>query len=215
MKNKKIVLFSIVFLLAAFILASFAFKQNEASSLEKLSNNEGAPFVREHSPKFGSKDKKVTIVEFLDPECGSCKAFHGAIKKVYNDYESDVRLVVRYLANHQNSEYAVKILEASRLQDKFKETLDVMFYYQHIWAEHNNPKPLLIWDYLPQVAGLDIQKLKTDVKNIDISSMLATDKADANTLGVTGTPEFFVNGKKLIRLSYQDLDDLVVSEIYK
>ncbi len=215
MKNKKVVIFSIIFLIGTFVLASVFFKQNEASSLAKLSNNDGAPFIRAHSAIFGSKDKKVTIVEFLDPECESCKVFHGAIKKIYNDYESDTRLVVRYLANHQNSKYAVKILEASRLQGKFKATLDVMFYYQNIWAAHNNPKPMLIWKYLPQVSGLDINKLKEDVSNINIDALLATDKADAKTLGVTGTPEFFVNGKKLMRLSYQDLDDLVVSEIYK
>lgn len=215
MKNKKLVVFSIIFLIGAFFLASFAFKQNETSSLENLSNKQGAPFIREYSPMFGSKDKKVTIVEFLDPQCGACKSFHGAIKKVYSDYESDVRLVIRYLDNHKNSAYAIKILEASRLQGKFKETLDVIFYYQDRWAEHNNPKPMLLWDYLPQVSGLDIKKLKTDVQNIDISSVLATDRADAKTLGVMGTPEFFVNGKKLMRLSYTELDDLVISQIYK
>lgn len=216
MKNKKVVIFSLIFLVIAFVAASFAFKENKVSNFEKLSKNDkGAPFIRDHSPMFGDSSKKVTIVEFLDPECGSCGAFHGAIKKVYNDHEEDVRLVVRYLDNHQNSRYAIKVLEASRLQNKFKDVLDIMFYYQNVWAQHNNPKPKLIWSFLPQVPGLDIQKLQADFDKIDVADMLATDRADSNKLGVTGTPEFFVNGKKLQRLSYEALDDLVVSELYK
>ena len=45
--------------------------------------------------------------------------------------------------------------------------------------------------------------------------MLNLDRKDASTLGVRGTPSFFVNGKKLRELSHKALLDLVESEIYK
>ena len=122
--------------------------------------------------------------------------------------------MIRYLALHSNSKFAVKLLEASRLQNKFNETLEVMFKTQNQWAQHHNPKPELLWILLPE-AGLDMAKLKEDFEKINVDKILELDSIDATTLGVRGTPTFFVNGQRLHKLSYKALRDLVESEIYK
>jgi len=214
MKNKGIVIGSIVALVALFIGATSFYKSNETTTLQNMSQNE-APFVRPHSMTLGENKKNITVVEFLDPECEACGYFHGAVKAMYKDYYEDIRLVVRYLDNHKNSKYVVKILEASRKQNKYSEVLDVVFSTQGIWAQHNNSRPELLWQHLPRVEGLDIQKLRADFDTIDVNKMLSQDREDARTLKVRGTPSFFVNGKKLEKLSAQGLMDLVEGEIYK
>lgn len=216
MKNKKIVLISLVVLVLGFILASYAFKSNESKKVENIVQDEsGAPFTRAHSPKFGENKKGVIVVEFLDPECESCAAFHPIVKKMYKENYEDISLVIRYLPNHQNSRFVVKLLESARLQNKYNEALDVIYATQYKWAVHNNTKPELLWDFLSKIDGLDIEKLRTDSKKPLFDEMMDIDSSDARTLGVRGTPSIFVNGKRLAVLSYATLVELVESEIYK
>ena len=214
MKNKGIVIGSILALVGLFIGATSFYNNSQSEALESMSQNE-APFVRPHSMILGENKRDITVVEFLDPECEACGYFHGAVNAMYKEYYEDIRLVVRYLDNHKNSKYAVKILESARKQDKYKEVLDIIFATQGIWAQHGNPRPELIWQHLPRVEGLDIQKLRADFDTINVDSMLSQDRSDAAKLKVRGTPSFFVNGKKLEKLSAQGLMDLVESEIYK
>jgi protein-disulfide isomerase len=215
MKNKKVVLLSVVLLVVGFIAAAVFYQKGQDDKIEKIaSKSSGAPFVREHSPKFGKNENKVTIVEFLDPECEACASFHPVIKKVFNEYYKETNLVVRYLDNHGNSKFAIRLLEAARIQGKYNEALEIIFNTQAQWADHNNPKPQLLWDFLPQ-AGLDMKKLRSDFENNYIDGMLNLDRTDAQKLQVRGTPTFFVNGKQLKKLGYQSLLDLVESELYK
>ena len=218
MQNKKIVVVSLLVLVIAFVGAIIGFKSSESKKIETLANttsSKGAPFSREHSVKFGDNKKKVVITEFTDPECPACRAFYPAIHNIYKEYYQDIQLVIRYLDNHRNSKYVIKILEASRKQDKYKEVLELVYKYQPIWAAKDNPNPQLLWKFLPNIEGLDVKKLKEDTDTINIDELLRLDREDATTLGVRGTPTFFVNGKKLDKLIYQDFLNLVESEIYK
>jgi len=215
MKNKKVVLFTLVLLVIAFIGAMWGYQNSvDTKNQELLANKNGAPFQRVHSPMFGENKNNVIITEFIDPQCESCAAFHPIIKEVFNDYKMETKLVLRYLDNHNNSKFSIRLLEAARMQNKFNEALEIMFKYQPKWAEHNNTKPELLWDFLPE-AGLDMVKLKKDFENNDIDELLNLDRKDAYTLGVRGTPTFYVNGKVLRVLSHKGLLDLVESEIYK
>ena len=119
------------------------------------------------------------------------------------------------MTNHKNSKFAIRILEASRVQNKYAEVLSVIFEKQPIWAEHNNEKPELLWEFLAQIPELDINKLKEDSKNQKIDEIMDMDMADARELNVRGTPTIFVNEKRLSVLSQKDLFDLVEAEIYK
>lgn len=215
MKNKIAALLAVVVLGIVFVIATSMYTKNEDKKIEQLSTSSlGAPFVREHSPSFGENKNNVVIVEFLDPECEACRAFHPVVKKVFKEYEEESKLVIRYLANHRNSKFVIQILEAARKQNKYNETLEIIFNTQPQWADHNNPQPQLLWNFLPQ-AGLDMVKLREDFQNNYIDGMLSLDRNDAQSLNVRGTPTFFVNGKMLKKLSYQALLDLVESELYK
>jgi len=216
MKNKKVVFFTLVLLVVGFIAAIMAYQNSvDKKNQELVANKNGAPFIRDHSISFGENQNKVIITEFLDPECEACAYYYPSIKKVYKEYYEEIRLVIRYLANHQNSEFAVKILESSRVQNKYTEVLEVIFSTQEKWAKHGDTRPELLWQFLSKIEGLDIEKLKKDVSTIDIKNLLSKDRLDAAKLKVTGTPSVFVNGKKAKDLSYDGIVNLVESEIYK
>ena len=213
MKNKKLVGISLVILVVLFMSLAYFYKSSqEVSTAPK---DVSSSFERDYSMSFGENKKNIIVVEFLDPECESCAIFHPIVKKVFKEYYTDIKLVVKYVPNHKNSKFAIKILEASREQNKYNEVLNVIFEKQPLWAAHNNEKPELLWTLLAQIEGLDIDKLKVDMNDPKIDKIIESDAKDANALGVKGTPTIFVNEKKLNTLSQKELFDLVETEIYK
>ena len=215
MQNKKLVLSSILVLVLIFLGLGYFYKNNEVQKEELQTKSNSNSLIRDHSIKFGDNKKNISVVEFLDPECESCALFHPIMRKLYKEYHEDIQLVVRYVPNHKNSRFAVKILEASRVQNKYEEVLSVIFEKQPLWAQHNNEKPELLWELLAVIPDLDINKLKEDSKNPEIEKNMDIDKEDANQLNVRGTPTIFINEKRLNILSEKELFDLVESEIYK
>jgi protein-disulfide isomerase len=83
-----------------------------------------AALASEHSPSTGPANAKVHIVEFLDPACETCAIFFPMVKQWMAEVPDDIRLSVRHVAFHSGAEHAVKILEASRKQGKYWETLE-------------------------------------------------------------------------------------------
>ena len=197
MKNKLIIIISSIVLLgAAFWIGSTQYKQSEKNRIGALSAEQSKLFIPDHSPVFGNKDALVTVTEFLDPECESCRRFYPKVKKLLKMYEGKVKFVVRYAAFHKNSKHAIKVLEATRKQNKYWESLELLFNYQPAWADHHNPQPELVFTYLQEV-GVDIEKLKIDMKDPAIDSIIEKDMKDLGILNVRGTPTFFVDGKPL------------------
>ena len=215
MKNKKIVVLSLLTLVIIFIVASMMYKDNQSSDLKNITANNGSALVRDHSISFGENKNNIVVVEFLDPQCESCAAFHPVVKAVYKEYSEEIKLVIRYLDNHKNSKFTIQILESARLQNKYNEVLEVIYKTQNIWAKHNNEKPELLWSFLEKIDGLNISEIKNNMNNESISKIINIDRKDAQSLNVRGTPTIFVNGKKLDVLSYRKLIDLVESELYK
>ncbi len=214
MKNKKLVGISLFVLVVLFISSAYFYKSSQKEVLT-VSNDISPSLVRDYSMSFGENKKNIVVVEFLDPECESCAIFHPMVKKVLKEYYSDIKLVVKYIPNHKNSKFAIKILEASREQNKYNEVLNVIFEKQPLWAQHNNEKPELLWTFLAQIEDLNIDKLKEDMNNPKIEQIIQSDTKDATSLGIKGTPTIFVNEKKLDTLSQKELLDLVETEIYK
>ena len=105
-----------------------------------------------------------------------------------------------------------ELIEAAKKQGKYWETLNVMYKSQPYWASHHNPQPERIWQFLPQ-AGLNLEKIKKDMNDPAIAKLIKQDLADAKTLNVRKTPGFFVNGKPLQTFGYQQLLQLVQTEI--
>lgn len=178
--------------------------------------NESAALASEHSPMLGEATARVHVVEFLDPACETCAAFFPIMKQLMAENPGRIRLSTRHVALHEGSELPIRILEASRAQDKYWETLQTLFATQSQWAVHHVVYP----DRVMQViagAGLDMTKLQADMNSAAVTQRVERDLSDAKAMRVTATPEYFVNGKPMPSFGEQQLRQLVsdaLSEAY-
>ncbi len=217
MKNKNVVVVALA-IIVVFLIGAYVYKSNESKQMQeslKNVNTASAPYVRDYSFVYGKNKSNVTVVEFFDPECSACASIYPMVKKVLSDYGEDIQVVMRYMVSRSNAQNIVKILEASRKQNLYDETLKVVLASQTVWGNYKNPKPHLIWNYIVQVPGLNVDKLRQDMNDPKFNEIIQTDMEDAKTLKLTGTPSIFVNGRALESLSYSALNNLVEEELAK
>lgn len=230
MNSKKITVAALVaIVLVFFFLGMNAYqKRVQQSQAEKVSqvvsqSNQPADgqtkpidnrLVRFHSPVFGPSTAPVTIVEFFDPACETCRAFYPIVKNILAQYPNDVRLVIRYAPFHAGSDQVVKLLEASKRQNKYQPVLESLLAAQPQWADHGQPNLDLAYQ-AAGAAGLDIKKAQADAQGSEIAAVLKQDIEDLTALEVTKTPTFFVNGRGLPSFGDQQLMALVAEEVAK
>lgn len=209
---------AVVVLLAAiviaFVLGLIAYQRHEQTTqIQQVSVN-AERLVRMHSPVTGPQNAPVTIVEFFDPACETCRAFYPIVKDLLRTYPADVRLVIRYAPFHPGSDQVVRLLEASKRQGKYWAVLEMVLAAQPMWADHGNPDVRKAYAAAAQ-AGLDIDKALADATSPGIESVLRQDMDDLTALGVNKTPTFFVNGRPLPSFGAEQLSALVAEEVAK
>lgn len=190
--------------------ALFVNRQRTAQAEAAAAEAAGKPLadeallIRPHSPTLGPADAKVTLVEFFDPSCEACRAFHPVLKQIRETFPNDVRIVMRYTVFHDGSDEAVRILEAARRQNLFEPVLDAILEQQPGWAVHGAPAMDVAWE-IAEAAGMDIEKGQADRLFPGTTAVLNQDAADVAALTIQQTPTFFLNGKRLDNLSLESL----------
>jgi protein-disulfide isomerase len=147
------------------------------------------------SPTRGSSDALVTIVESADFECPSCKGAVPTMKQVQAVYGAKVRFVFKHnpLSMHRHAVLAATLAEEARLQGGD----------ERFWAVHDRlfELPAIDAAALAQAAtdlGLNEEALKTAITSGRHLGRIRRDQALMASLGATGTPTFFVNGRKVV-----------------
>lgn len=141
------------------------------------------------SPVKGPDTAKITIIEFSDFQCPFCSKADETIKEVVAAYPDNVKLVFKNLPLpfHNEAEPAAVAALAAGEQGKFWEMHDKLF---------SNQEGLGTATYLAYAKelGLDVDKFTKDLTNERLKKQVKDDAELAGTLGVRGTPGFFVNG---------------------
>jgi protein-disulfide isomerase len=212
MKKVHIVISTIVLFIGVFITAATIYQSKQSGEVNRAVLEKVDYLQRDYSPTLGPTEAKVTIIEFFDPACGTCKSFYPFVKQLMAANPGKVNLVVRYLPLHQGSDEVIQILEAARLQNLFWETLAAAYNTQSTWVINHQSDANKLWMRLGGV-GLDMKQLRQDMQRSEISERIQQDLADAQQLQISKTPGFFVNDKPLIQFGAQQLQDLVESEI--
>lgn len=205
---------SVVVLLIAVVAATVLYEREETASSQSAADTRQAALASNHSPTLGDPGAKVHIVEFLDPACGTCAMFFPMVKQWMTDAPDKLLLSVRHVAFHSGSDYVVRILEASRNQDRYWQTLEALLASQQQWVTNHTVQPDQV---LPAIAtvGLNVDQLMADMNGVEILQRIEQDKQDAIALKVSATPEYFVNGRPLPSFGQQQLLDLVRDELQK
>lgn len=214
MNRKPLVLAVIGLAVAVFAAATwYVNRPAPAVAVSEAAPDVAAQLVRFHSPVLGPSDAPVTIVEFFDPACEACRAFHPIVKDIMAEHGDAVRVVVRYTPFHGDlSEQAIRVQEVARAQGVFEPVLDALMAQQPVWASHSNPRADLIMPIAAR-AGLDVEAAEEQVRSASVSDVLEQDRADVIAAGIRQTPTFFVNGKPLDPFGEAELRALVAAEV--
>lgn len=157
-----------------------------------------AKVVAPDSHSIGSIDAKVVVTEFGDYECPACSAAHPVTKALQEKYKdnADVAFVFRHypLPQHRHAVLSAQFAEAAALQGKFWEMHDKLFETQKAWSPMRTTEDIFL-GYAADL-GLDVERVKTDVKSADVQARINADKAAADMIGINSTPTFYVNGAK-------------------
>ncbi len=168
----------------------------------------------EQAPTLGVATAKVHIVEFLDPACETCAVFFPLVKRILADDKDRIRLSVRHLAFHRGSDEIVRLLEASRRQDRYWQTLETLLASQGQWAANHTARLDLALQALASV-GLDLARLQADMRAPEVNQRMAQDRRDGEALQVSKTPEYFVNGRQMASFGRQQLQALIREELQR
>ncbi len=211
MKNKIFLLVAVAVALVAVVAFSMLNKPTSSAPTPSAALS-AEQFARPHSPRFGNTLGRVTVVEWFDPECESCRVMHPIFKKIVADYKDRVHFVLRYMPYHPGSMYAASALEEAREHGKFEEALDILFEKQPEWGDHHQPRPELIPTYLVGL-GIPKEKLERETVIAKHAEKIRMDEQDGEAVGVRGTPTFFVNGQMIPQLGDQPLRAAIESAL--
>jgi Na+/H+ antiporter NhaA len=139
----------------------------------------------------GPAKAPVTVVEYGDFECPYCGQAEPVVREILADY-GDVRYVWRHLPLndvHPHAQLAAEGAEAAAIQGKFWEMYDQLLTHQgRLTAED-------LIQYAGEL-GLDTEKFAKDLAMQAGAARIAEDVDSADLSGVSGTPTFFINGKR-------------------
>lgn len=173
--------------------------------------------VRDNSHRAGpAGDGKVTLVEFLDFECEACGAAFPFVEQLRETYSGRVTFVVRYfpIPSHFNAERAARAVEAAAGQGAFEAMYKKMYETQTEWAEQRVPKDDVFRGYASDL-GLNMTQWDSAYNDPATLQRIKDDVADGRTLGVQGTPTFFLNGAKLQPRSAEDFIEAIDAALAK
>jgi protein-disulfide isomerase len=174
-------------------------------------SNEVYKVVLGDSPSKGGPAPKVTIVEFSEFQCPFCSRVGPTVAKILDTYKDDVQIVFKHLplSFHNNAENAALAAEAARQQGKFWELHDRMFANQMALDRPSLEKHA-------QELGLDLAKFKAAMDDPKVKERVEADKKQAAQFGASGTPTFFVNGRKLVGAQpFESFQAVIDQEIKK
>ena len=190
--RKKVFIAASIVMLAIFSLAALMYASERDRRYGRVVDLQD--LVRPHMPTLGSGDAKVHIVEFLDPACEVCRATYPQVKKILAANPGRVRLSVRHVGYHKGADYAVKALEAARVQGRYWEALEALLTKQKEWVRNHVVQPDQVWRALEGL-GLDLDRARVDMNSLEIERRVALDLKDSKAVDVRGTPAFYVNGR--------------------
>ena len=215
MNTRKLLALAVLLILGlAFYFGMDAYRDRTQAEQDTRVAVEGSRLVRMHTPIIGPQNAPVTIVEFFDPACETCRAFYPIVKQIMAQHPDKVRLALRYAPFHHGSDQVVKLIEAARKQGLYTPVLEALLATQPEWADHAAPNIGIAFEAAAR-AGLDMGRARQDMETPEIQAVLAQDIEDLPALQVSKTPTFFVNGRSLPSFGPEQLARLVAEEVGK
>ena len=180
----------------------------EQARAEMEADNKVWDIPDEDSPVFGNaKNPKLTIVEFTEFQCPYCSRIAPVMKELNEKYPDKIKFVYKHfpLSFHSNAKAAAASAIAAQKQGKFWE-------YRYALAPHSRELSDSTYLAIAKEIGLDVEKFKKDmVLDSAMEARIDKDFQLGVKVGVQGTPNFYINGKRQDRFS-PDLVEKLLKE---
>ncbi len=140
----------------------------------------------------GPHDAAVTLVEYSDFECPYCGQAEGIIRELLTSVGDETRYVWRHLPLgdvHPRAQIAAEASEAAAAQGRFWEMHDLLLDHQ------GELGPRELAGYAKQLS-LDTARFSDELRRRKHAPRVSEDVNSADESGVSGTPSFFVNGRR-------------------
>jgi protein-disulfide isomerase len=143
------------------------------------------------APIVGPADAPITIVAWSDYACGYCNRVQGTLDHLERLYPGLIRWVHRTLPLDEDYTLAAEASLAADAQGKFKPMHSRLFALRGRVTRAEA-------ELVARELGLDMMKFRADLDAGTYRKQIQTDMADAEVLGISGTPTFFINGRPII-----------------
>ena len=136
----------------------------------------------------GNSKAKVMILEFSDYQCPYCSRIQGTINALINKYEKQIAFGYRHfpLGFHTEADEAAMAVECAREQNKFEEMHEILYANQ----KAQFPEDLI--KYSKKIGIKNSKKFDQCLQNEKYRGLVNQDMEDGTSLGITGTPGFFI-----------------------
>ncbi|WP_339928672.1 DsbA family protein [uncultured Brevundimonas sp.] len=156
-------------------------------------------------PTFGPVDARVTVTEFFDYRCPYCKMAAPQYLAIMQA-NPDVRFVFREWpvldqGEDVTSQYAARAALAAHAQGKYLAVHKALMAQSALSIDGI--------DRILEANGVDLPKARAAMATADTSRILADVHTGAASLGLEGTPTFFINGKVTATNNPADLSRLI------
>lgn len=190
----------------AFGLLLFKFASSPAEQVNPLLEERSGAYFK------GDPEASVTVTEFADFQCPACRSAAVLKDKLLEDYPNNVKVVFRHfpLAGHSHAQTAAQVVEAAGDQGKFWEMHDLLFLNQDEWGSSiprakTRNEVLEIFEGYARELELNVEEFLEALKSNKHMAVINRDMSDGRAAGVTGTPQFYVNGLRISSPSYEEI----------
>jgi protein-disulfide isomerase len=151
------------------------------------------------SPSLGPTDAKITLIEFADFECPSCRQLDRALRELLPQHP-EIRFVYKDFPLTTIHPWAMTASLAGQCTAQqnpasFWKIHDIIFDSQDLITPSN------VWEKMADFAtqiGLNVETFRACMANPDTTHEIEKTTAEGQDLNVTGTPTIFVNGRRII-----------------
>lgn len=159
--------------------------------------------------RTGTPDASVLLIEYGDFQCPACGAYFPIVKKIISEYQDRIAFVYRHfpLPQHQWAAAAARASEAAGAQGKFWQMEELLYSRQQEWTADPDADTLFL-KYANEL-GLDAGQYKRDTASSEIQRKIDSDMQGGIKAGVSATPTFFLNGKKIQPRNYEEFKQAV------
>lgn len=175
----------------------------DTDKIQAASENSGN--IADHV--YGNKDAKVVLMEYGDFQCPGCGGAHPTVKALSEKYKDQLAFVYRNFpltSIHPNARAAAAAAETAGKQGKYWEMHNLLFETQDQWSSASAAERSGLFAGFAEQVGLkkDAFTAALSDESSSINRKINFDIALGRKLNVSGTPTFYLNGKKLSEDKY-------------